>query len=57
MLERFSPAGLTGPAGALATGATTDLDPAKLATAVAGSAIIVVVAAVGAVVGFQRREL
>ena len=56
-LERFLPAGLSGPAAALSTGATADLDPAKLATAVAGSAIIVVLAAVGAVVGFQRREL
>jgi len=56
-LERLLPAGLTGPASALATGATADLDPAKLDTAVAGSAIVVAVAAVGAVAAFRRREL
>lgn len=56
-LERLLPAGLTGPAAALAAGLTAGLDPAKLATAIVGSAALVGVAAVGAVVAFRRREL
>ncbi len=56
-LERVLPAGLAGPASALATGLTDGLDPAKLATAVVGSIVLVVVAAGGAVVAFRGREL
>ena len=56
-VERVLPAGLAGPAAQLATGVTADLDPAKLGTAVVGSAVVVAVAAVGAVAAFRRREL
>jgi len=56
-VERLLPAGLSGPAAQLATGATTDLDPAKLATAVGGSVVLIALAAVGASVAFRRREL
>jgi len=56
-LDRLLPSGLAGPASMLATGATDGLDPARLATAVVGSVVLVVVAAAGAVVTFRRREL
>ena len=56
-VERLLPAGLSGPAAQLATGVTADLDPWKLATAVAGSVVVVAVAAGGSVVAFRRREL
>jgi ABC-2 type transport system permease protein len=57
VLERVLPAGLTAPAGALASGLTADLDLAKLATAILGSVGLVALSAVGAIVAFRRREL
>jgi ABC-2 type transport system permease protein len=56
-LDRLLPSGLAGPASMLANGATEGLEPAKLATAVIGSVVVVAVAAVGAVIAFRRREL
>lgn len=55
-LERLLPAGLTTPAMTLAAG-TGEVDTAKLATAIVGSAVIALVAAGGAVAAFRRREL
>jgi ABC-2 type transport system permease protein len=55
-LERLLPAGLTLPAMQLAAG-TGEVDGAKLATAIAGSAVLVLVAAAGAMASFRRREL
>ncbi len=56
-LERLLPAGLEGPAGLLATGLADGLDAARLATAIAGSALLIGLSAVGAAVAFGRREL
>lgn len=56
-IERWLPSGLTGPAGALATGVTADLDAAKLATAIAGTFGLIAIAAGGATMAFRRREL
>lgn len=56
-LERLLPAGLAGPAEDLAAGTSADLDPAKLATAVVGSIVLVAVGAGGAMAAFRRREL
>jgi ABC-2 type transport system permease protein len=55
LLEQWLPAGLTNPAMSIAIG--TDIDTTKLATAVVGSAAIVVLAAVGSAASFRRREL
>lgn len=55
-LERLLPAGLTMPAANLAAG-VGEVDAAKLATAIIGSAVIAVIAAGGAMVVFRRREL
>jgi ABC-2 type transport system permease protein len=57
VLERLLPAGLIGPATALAAGITADLDPAKLVTAILGSCALVALGAGGAIVAFRRREL
>ncbi len=56
-VARLLPAGLTEPAFALATGPTSGLDWSALASACAGSAAVVLVAAVGAILAFRRREL
>ena len=56
-LERLLPSGLATPASLLAIGATAGLDAAKLATAVAGSLVLVAAAAAGSVLAFRRREL
>lgn len=54
-VEQWLPAGLTMPGLSIAVG--TDVDGAKLATAVAGSALLVAVGAIGSVASFRRREL
>jgi ABC-2 type transport system permease protein len=56
-LERLLPAGLAQPALLLAAGQGGDVDGAKLATAVAGTVVIIALAAGGAVLAFRRREL
>jgi ABC-2 type transport system permease protein len=55
--DRFLPTGLTVPAIQLAAGATDGLDAAKLATAIGGTAAIVVASMAGAILVFRRREL
>jgi ABC-2 type transport system permease protein len=56
-LARLLPSGLDAPAILLAAGTTDGLDVAKLATAIAGTAIIVLAGGAGAVLAFRRREL
>ncbi len=56
-LERLLPAGLTAPASLLAAGTTNGLDVGRLATAIAGTAVLVVAGGAGAVLAFRRREL
>jgi ABC-2 type transport system permease protein len=56
-LERLLPSGLTAPAALLAAGTTDGLDVDRLATAVAGTAVLVLVGGAGAVLAFRRREL
>ena len=56
-LERLLPPGLIGPAALVAGGSGGGLDGAELATAIAGSAVLVAVAAIGAVAAFRHREL
>ena len=56
-LERVLPSGLTAPAALLAAGTTDGLDAGRLATAVAGTAVLVLAGAAGAVLAFRRREL
>ena len=57
VLDRFLPTGLTGPATQLASGATAGLDAGRLATAVAGTTLLIAVSLVGAMLAFRRREL
>ena len=56
-LERLLPAGLIAPSILLAAGTTDGLDAARVATAVAGTLVIVVAGVLGAVAAFRRREL
>jgi len=56
-LDRILPTGLTAPAIQLASGMTDGLDASRLATAVAGSVVLVVASLVGALLVFRRREL
>ena len=56
-IDRFLPTGLAVPAIALAAGNTAGLDGARLATAVAGSLVLVAACLVGAIAAFRRREL
>jgi hypothetical protein len=56
-LDRLLPTGLTGPAIAIASGATEALDTARLATSVAGSLVLIAASHGGAVIAFRRREL
>ena len=56
-LERLLPAGLTTPGILIAAGTTDGLDAAKLATAIAGTAVLISAGAVGAIIAFRRREL
>lgn len=57
VVERLLPAGLITPSILLAAGTTDGLDAGRLATAVAGTLVIVVAGAAGAVATFRRREL
>jgi len=57
VLDRFLPTGLSTPAIQLAAGATANLDAARLATAVLGTAALVGLTMLGALAGFRRREL
>jgi ABC-2 type transport system permease protein len=57
LLDRVLPSGLASPAALIATGTTDGLDVGKLATAVAGTALIVVGSGVVAALAFRRREL
>jgi ABC-2 type transport system permease protein len=56
-VDRLLPTGLTVPAMALAAGNTAGLDGGRLATAVAGSVVLVAACLVGAIATFRRREL
>lgn len=56
-LDRLLPTGLIAPAIAIASGATGALDTARLATAVAGTVLLIGGSLVGAQVAFRRREL
>ena len=53
--DRWLPTGLVNPGFSIATGAA--VDEARLATAIAGTAILVAVSAVGSIASFRRREL
>jgi len=54
--DRYLPSGLVVPAMGLASGAT-DVDLAKLATAIVGTLVIIAISAAGALVAFRNREL
>ncbi|MDP2350851.1 MAG: hypothetical protein Q8M74_06805 [Chloroflexota bacterium] len=56
-LDRFLPTGLSGPAMSLGTGDWAAVDGGRLATAVAGSVVLVGARLAGAVTAFRRREL
>ena len=56
-LDRLLPTGLTAPAIVLASGGKTGLDAGALATAVAGTAILIAICLGGAILSFRRREL
>jgi ABC-2 type transport system permease protein len=56
-VDRFLPTGLAVPAMALAAGDTAGLDGARLATAVAGSLVLVTACLFVAIASFRRREL
>ena len=56
-VDRFLPTGLAAPAIALAAGGGAAVDGARLATAVAGSVVLVVACLIGAMAAFRRREL
>jgi ABC-2 type transport system permease protein len=56
-LGRLLPTGLAGPANLIAAGQTAALDGGALATAVAGTLVLVLAAAGLAVAAFRRREL
>lgn len=57
LLERLLPPGLVGPAYLLAAGFGGDVEFAKLATAIAGTVVLIAAASIGATVSFRRREL
>lgn len=57
VLDRFLPTGLAAPATQLASGATAGLDAGRLATAVAGTTLLIAVSLGGAMLAFRRREL
>jgi ABC-2 type transport system permease protein len=57
VVDRFLPTGLSAPAIALGTGDVVAVDGARLASAVAGSVVMIGIALAGAVVSFRRREL
>jgi ABC-type transport system involved in multi-copper enzyme maturation permease subunit len=56
-LDHVLPTGLALPASLLAAGSTGKVDGACLATAVAGTIVLIGVCAAGAVASFRRREL
>ena len=56
-LDRLLPTGLSEPAYRIAAGLTDGLDAGRLATAVAGTLVVIALAVVGAVIAFGRREL
>ena len=56
-LDRLLPTGLAVPAILLATGETAAVDGAALASAVAGTLVLVAACAAGALASFRRREL
>jgi ABC-2 type transport system permease protein len=56
-LDRVLPTGLTVPAIAIASNAAGGLDTARLATAVAGTLVLIGASMAGALVAFRRREL
>lgn len=55
--DRLLPTGLTAPAIALAAGGGASLDGGRLATAVAGSVVLIAISLAGALTAFRRREL
>ncbi len=57
VVGRFLPLGLDGPALALATGRTAGLASGELATAIAGSVVLIAAAGLGAWLAFRRQEL
>ncbi len=56
-VDRFLPTGLAAPAIAFAGGAGATVDGGRLATAVAGSVILIAISLAGALTAFRRREL
>ena len=56
-LERLLPSGLTLPGILLAAGTTDGLDTGSLASAIAGTVLLVGIGGAGAVLAFRRREL
>ena len=56
-LERLLPTSLAAPAALLAVGQAGAVDGSKLATALAGTALVIAAAVVGAIASFRRREL
>jgi ABC-2 type transport system permease protein len=55
--DRYLPSGLAAPGIRIASGATASLDSGVLATAVAGTVVVIAASVVGAVVAFRHREL
>ncbi|MEW6223810.1 MAG: ABC transporter permease subunit [Chloroflexota bacterium] len=56
-LDRVLPTGLSVPAIQLAAGLTADLDTGRLATAIAGTVVVIGASLAGALIAFRRREL
>lgn len=56
-LDRVLPTGLTVPGILAASGETGSIDGAVLATAIAGTLVLIGACVVGAILGFRRREL
>ena len=56
-LDHLLPTGLAGPAALLATGQASAVDGGALATALAGTMLLVAACAVLAIAAFRRREL
>lgn len=56
-IDRLLPTGLSAPGIALAAGDTAGLDGGRLATAIAGTVVLVAVSLLGAMAAFRRREL
>lgn len=56
-LDRWLPTGLSVPAMRIAAGTAGELDPGQLASGVAGTAVVIAISLVAALLAFRRREL